>query len=563
MGNSNIASVSRRTLLGAGMASLASACASGAAPPLPFPPTGNATLGDAHVHLFNAADLPVAGFVRFVILPEYLPHVPGIALALIDAALTVLKATAPSANAERGGQTAETTPGQFAARFAARIDAASHSAQFGIAPLRPEEDVAHSYAVLSTLLNEADPDIARSARMRGKAFGSGETNREFLSRMAVEGRAAARPDIGLLSAYTSSPLKNMTGAPPRISDDLGAVWDTIKWFYEMLLPRSRHTRDYLKAISDKDHQTDLIVNLLVDYDAWLGDSPSDGSSMLDQLLFWDSYSSAVANRIKIKTFAGYDPLRHAQDRVSGIGQSGYWDKLKACFPAAGSGTRALAQGFKIYPPMGFQVAGNAGHAPASDRSGAIVSERWRKRGWPLDKFGAELDAALDLFFEFCATNHIPVVAHGRDSQAASTGTGASASPKYWYERAQWVATKGLPPLRASIAHWSNTAEFREWMPKILALNRSGASDIYFDIAYTSDILAGNGKQFLQALADLYAPVDPDGKWLMFGSDWIMLGREHGAANYAEEAIAAIRQVPFWKGHERPLLRDNLQRFLAP
>jgi Amidohydrolase len=71
----------------------------------------------------------------------------------------------------------------------------------------------------------------------------------------------------------------------------------------------------------------------------------------------------------------------------------------------------------------------------------------------------ELDASLDEFFSFCAQRGVPVVAHGRHSQEASTGTGAFASPQYWFARAQWVYAHGGKPLRASIAHWTNGPEF--------------------------------------------------------------------------------------------------------
>ncbi|HEX4693611.1 hypothetical protein [Sphingomonas sp.] len=550
-------SIDRRALIATALATLVTACST--CPPLDAAPPTRAKMGDSHVHLFNAADLPVAGFVRFVILPEYLPHIPEVGLALIDAALSVLKAMAPSAAAELRQNPRDAPPRAFADRLGNRIDTMARPARQA-ATLRPAEDVAHSYAVLGALLEAADP-TGGAANATTKSPTGATVDRAFLARVAVEGRAAARPDVGVRAGLSAIPSVSFAGV--RGSDDLGALWDTIKWFYEMVLPRCRHLHDYLATISDSEHATDLIVNLLVDYDAWLGDQPSSGSSMIEQLRFWDRYGAGVADRVTIKTFAGYDPLRHAEDRLATPAASLYWDQLKSCLDPPSRGGAPLASGFKIYPPMGFRVSCNRGHEPERDRSGRLVRQRWDRNGWHIPEFGDRIEDVLDDFFRFCAGRDIPVVAHGRNSQEASKGTGEFASPQYWHERANWVWAQTGRPLRASIAHWSMTPEYREWMPKILALNVAGKANIFFDIGYTQEFLDGDGPGYLADLAQVYSPCEKTAKWLMFGSDWIMLEREPGVKNYLANAVAAIRAVDFWRPHEAPLLRENLRRFLTP
>jgi predicted TIM-barrel fold metal-dependent hydrolase len=98
----------------------------------------------------------------------------------------------------------------------------------------------------------------------------------------------------------------------------------------------------------------------------------------------------------------------------------------------------------------------------------------------------------------------------------------------------------------------------------LELNQLGQADIYFDIAYTPDFLpGGDGEQFMSELAKIYGGADKSTRWLMFGSDWIMLGREPGADHYAQAAAAAIRSVPDWGPAQQDLvLHDNLRRFLS-
>jgi hypothetical protein len=555
--------IDRRTVVGIALAALTSACAGGPSlPALTSPATKR--LGDAHVHLFNAADLPVRGFLDFVVIPQYLAHIPEVALALVDAAGTVLKAMSPTASAEFSRRPRDASPRDFADRLAGRIEVSTRTTGIGARALAPGENVAHSYAVLGALLRAADP---ASAHIRPEAVpGNGEqiVDHEFLARIAVQGRNAARPDVGVRAAMPAT-ARIEIGAPTaaKASDDLGALWDSIKWCYEMIVSRSRHVHDYLSTIADADRPTDVIINLLVDYDAWLGDTPSDGSSMHDQLLFWDGFAASVADRLEIHTFAGYDPLRHAEDRLANAGASDYWRLLQDAATMPTAPARRLAAGFKIYPPMGFRVSGNAGNAPAGDRSGLLVQQRWNAHRWSLDTFGAELDASLDLFFAFCADKRVPIVAHGRHSQEASTGTGAFASPRYWFERAQRVFAHGEKPLRASIAHWTIDSEFREWAPRILALNEREQAEIYFDVAYTPEFLpGGDGAAFMAQLTEIYMSGDQSGRWLMFGSDWIMLGREPGAEHYARRAIAAIRSVKFWSDREDLVLHDNLRRFLG-
>lgn len=547
------ARLDRRALLTTSLATLTAACVT--CPPLARSKAPAAPkISDAHCHLFNAADLPIAGFLNFVVIPEYLPHVPEVALALIDSAVTVLKEMACPAADESGGRVHDATPLEFANRLADRIDAEAGPSPVAALDTAAVSDLARSYATLAVLLRRSQPGAAPLAFTDPR-----KVDRRHLARIAVMGREAARSEVGVAEALGSHSAVGPASAA-RTSDDLGAVWDTIKWCYEMVLPRCRHVRDYLATMSEPSQDTDLLVNLLVDYDTWLGDRPSDGSAMHDQLRFWSAYSRSVAGRIDLRTFAGYDPLRHAEERIAGQGGSEYWKGLTSAVEPGPAVEPALAWGFKIYPPMGFKVIGNTGDEPAKDRSGALVDARWKARGWK--NFGAELDAALDQFFDHCARRRIPVIAHGCHSQEASSKTGAFANPRYWFERAQWALAKGLPPLRASIAHWTETKEFEEYVPRILTMNVRGESDIFFDISYTREFLGDGGPGFLSKLMDLYAPIEAGGHWLMFGSDWIMLGRESGVQRYTANAVAAMTSIPWWRDRRQLVLHDNLRRFLS-
>src|SRR5947209_3469265 len=89
-------------------------------------PSSSATFNDAHVHLFNMADLPAGNFLKYVAIPQKFPNAPGWAAAIVDLVAEVLRFLAPTAEQElrsidAGTNFFEVTPEKFGEAVAAHI----------------------------------------------------------------------------------------------------------------------------------------------------------------------------------------------------------------------------------------------------------------------------------------------------------------------------------------------------------------------------------------------------------------------------------------------------------
>lgn len=551
----------RRDFLGGGAATLVAGCA----PCAKLEPLSTAdrrlAIGDAHVHLFNAADLPVSGFFKNVVIPNDLGQVPQIATAMLDIATRVLKFFSQTAQSElrtmRAAWASEVED-VSAEDFAARIKLLGEEAMIARGFVKeaerdPVNELGDSYHALAGLLDEVrfgERAIPRDGAVQEQRVGAVTTiDRAFLAKIAREGAAAA--PAGNLKRHAS-------GFDPAF------ILSLIHWAFMMTQSRCGHMHRYLREMDSATTRTSELINLLVDYDAWLGDRPKKGSEAEHQVRFWTHYARMAAPRITIHTFAGYDPLAHAEQIIDG--RSGYWERLQSWALAAPEADQKVA-GFKLYPPMGFNVDTN-GPLPDAERAATLVRQRWQDDKRDLARFAAGLNEALDIFFAACARHRIPILAHGSDSQAAYPGAGAGASLEYWAARAARIAP--VPSencLRAIIGHFS--ADEYSWsvgMPRLLALNAQRRARVCFDIAYCTELLTSEASALalLEHIGRICA-TQPDGDdWVVFGSDWIMLAQQPQRERYIEMIEKAIAQSTYWRapGRREKLLGGNLRRFLA-
>lgn len=544
----------RREFIGGSAAALAAGCTPCAKlEPLSAADTRLA-IGDAHVHLFNAADLPVSGFFKNVIIPDQLAGAPEIANAFLDIATRVLKFFSQTAESELrtmrspwGREVEDVSAEAFAGRIkmlgeeamSARVSAKD-------AERDPANNLGDSYRALAQLL-----DAAQNGESGQKAAPDSipSIDQAFLAKVAREGSAAA----------PTSNLKSIAGG-----FDPAFVLSLIQWAFMMTQSRCSHMHRYLREMDSPTTRTTELINLLVDYDAWLGDRPKKGSEMNHQVRFWTQYARAAAPRIEIHNFAGYDPLAHAEQIIDG--NTGYWETLKSWALASSESDQKIA-GFKLYPPMGFNVSRN-GPLLGDERAAAIVKERWRKSTRDIGRFADGLDTALDIFFADCARNRIPMLAHGANSQEAYPGAGAGASLEHWAARAAKIAPEPTDNcLRAIIAHYRGY-EPSWWlgMPKLLELNAQGRAKVCFDIAYSMELLKSEASaiDLLDEIGNICAQ-QPDGdNWVVFGSDWIMLAQQVQRDRYIATLEKAIEKSSYWrvKGRREKLLGGNLRAFLA-
>lgn len=510
---------------------------------------------DAHLHLFNAADLPVEGFLRYVSIPNLVgAPVPGWGAALLHLFATLYKPSALTAREERGRLRARASAGWSEAEFAARTaEAIERNVGRGVADtVATPGGLRASYRSLDETLLQAsavpvsrNPDLAAAERRRVLADIAAAAER--IGDVAGDDPAAAS-GMGALGA--------------------GALFRLLGWAHLMVQSRERHLLTYLKRFTAPGHSARLLTNHLVDYDYWVDDAPAVGSSQQEQVACWRELARRAASLswpVGIRTFLGYCPLRHAIEIEEGRPTTFAWIRQAV---AAGE-----VAGIKLYPPMGFQPWGNTDlrdgqfAAGPPGRRNALV--RWKAAGGQA-RLGLALDGALSQFYQWAADSQVPLMAHGGPGNAAGPGYGERANPKYWEE-----ALKRFP-LRLSIGHVINKVEdfinAREPYPADVwalqatrrLLDPTNNFAVWGDIAYSPELI-DNGplaESFFRRIAAVFGSADPGLTRFLFGTDWVMLGREAHDSRFLAAVIKGMEAAEYTAEQVDNMLYRNAERFLG-
>lgn len=539
--------------VGAALAAGPAASASGG----PGSGAGLKPVSEAHGHLFNAADLPVVAFLKYVLIPNHANQLGRYAKALVEIAARTIKSFAMSAETETAqlqgapadGLAQEATPETFA-----RLVAEEIARGRGARGSDPETADSHL-------------DLARSL----VAYG-------------FPGRAAGR-DIDLAARDIEASVKQLALDVDRLggldptraqhaaraggaSAGIKGVLQIIGWIYLMVKNRRHHVEVYLKAFRTSTARTRLIVNHLVDYDRWLHDGPGKGSEHETQWRFWAALAPKVkvTHDVEMLTFAGVCPLKRAEEIARGDAGQAYKAHKDAY-------TAKTIAGVKIYPPMGFRPIGNRRLANtafgASTGIEDLVVDHWA-REFPGQAIGARLDDALEELYHWCISEDVPVMAHAIPGNQAGEWFGQRANPVFW---ADVVARPDFKDLRLSLGHFTDHGG--DFADAVLDGDLSGEwalgatrdllkrDRVFADLGFMSELLTREAqarnlaKRFFLALRKYLQEVEntasePSYRQILYGSDWIMLGQivdnhkylkviRQGMkdAGYRDDAIARI------------------------
>ena len=615
-------------------------------------------MGDAHVHFFNAADLPALGFIKYVIGPAHLQNTPAILLAIGNIFVWVLKASAISARREMGLRIpplrrqdgARVSLRKYVDEVADQVESVMKSTPADLLldgralPLLPEDEKQSGDTLLcgtATLCEDKDyatsfdeagrsetPDDATRLSMvllatllaqtstgqqeqliqftqQAESLTPREQAEKLLDTIIPVDRASLRmlleldDPLGVLSregtalpAILQTRLQAADSRAVAATRSINNAFDPLsilKWGFMLRQSRCAHVVDYLDFIESRAPQqysgrpfvhVREVVNLLVDYDYWLGDTPGPGSDHTDQIAFWSGMREVTAPRLAIHTFAGYDPLKDTYRRLEqGKPTSSYLEQLVGFFDNHTGGVvsegRPGIQGLKLYPVMGFNPAdGNC--LPTCARAGARIRKQWLETH-PGRDYGDELDATLENFFAVIADRDIPLLAHARPSNHATQGGSFFAVASLWERRAKHHYERHGEPLRLCLGHYTIGGTDEYYLARIMEMNHRDvpAARIYYDVSYgfahgdmsRSEDHAGNSdtaKRYVAALADFAQSHDPECNFLLFGSDWIMVGQEKEASRYVETAYREFSRSPFFGTPERMdrIFYRNFRDFLG-
>jgi predicted TIM-barrel fold metal-dependent hydrolase len=471
-------------------------------------------LVDAHCHLFNITDLPVASFAQTVLLKDYPgPEGPTWRQRRLADALRAIESI-----------------------LARRTPTAAEEAR----PLREQSFVAEQ---ASQALSAADERALREEEMKAEA--------------ADPGRSPPRRPGADISA--EGPGQCERGRGPELS-----VRSVSTWLRNLRGSRSALARELAREQGTGGYAPRLLCPALVDYSNWLGQELK--SPLPDQV----EMGGLLARDLSLPPIHGYvaiDPLRCGLVRTGRRPIDGNWDPLALA-------RRALVDhgyaGVKLYPPMGFRASGN-GAAQQQYPPRAVA------QFGSAANLGAELDRSLEDIWALCLELDAPIMAHAGNSNAAGEDYGRRADPAYWLDVVRrhpelrimlghfggfgtfsagqpGLCVDGEVPFEAS---WEGAiGNFVHTNPD---------SRLFADISYLSEIFDRRSRDRAREGMLKYLALDRGGRHLVFGSDWIMLGVERQyprPPGYVRRVVDFLAECRLSREEISGVLYGNAIRFLG-
>ncbi len=495
------------------------ALVSGCKPESPTTPGGGRLLIDGHCHVFNAPDLPTERFLSQVVLEEYPeqsrfqiqgirdPDVTDEFIRLLTRLVGADKA--PSADDE----IAFLTRGQNARSSALTVELARASAI---------EDTAQHLLNLDRerrriVTMQAPGDLSERKPLKAE---------KFLNFMLGDPVTTLRAGDPLESARARA-------ASQRAFIQEGVVGRYLNWFSLFRLYRHVLVDRLISDTSSQGFQPVMLTPALVDYDEWLFQDV-DKSPLPRQMVVMDVISQRSAKAKSgpvLHGYMGFDPLREVAYRAR-----------KSKISSLATARAALSEhgfvGVKLYPPMGFRASGN--HRPYPRRTVDLL-------GFVPDKL---LDRALLDLYKLCVELDAPILAHGYSSNGSGPEYADRGDPAYWIP-----VFEQFPDLRVCIAHFGRfdapsagreklPFPDRSWEWRLGEFIKANPSrNVVADISYFSEALSA-GPKLRQELASFFtrwlSEFDPGCDHILYGSDWIMLGKEAGYDHYVESINSFLR-----------------------
>lgn len=498
---------------------------------------------DAHCHVFNASDLPTVRFLRQVVFKRYPKQTlmrlgvrdPDALDVMIEFMVKLLGAgAAPSADQEIAVLEGQEPPKPSATTAQAARASAT-------------EDMAQFLRMVDARRRARGPDIARAPTEQLERKQVGDT--AFLSfflddpvqqRVLADGQPLTLPEA--------------RAASRRAFKRSGGIATYLNWFSLFRMYRHALADELIADAERQEFQMKVMTPLLVDFDEWLYEDVK--SSMPKQVRVMELVARRAALGSKkvpvVLNFAGFDPLREVAFRA---GTEGSFSSLEIV-------RKALAEsgfaGVKLYPPMGFRASGNRGPYPRRTltKLGFDPSQR--------------LDETLDDLYRLCTELDAPIMAHGAASNGAGEQYDTRADPAYWIP-----VFEKYPELRVCLAHFGEFDKKSHGQRRPLPdsswewvlgryIKAHPKRPVFVDISYMSEALsseiertnlANNLKAWVQRF-------DPKLRHIIYGSDWIMVGKERGYENYLSAVASFLEDnCDFDEGARERILYSNALRFL--
>jgi predicted TIM-barrel fold metal-dependent hydrolase len=532
---------------------------------------------DAHCHVFNAADLPIEGFARKVMVPRSVQtsdlvarfaDYPGALEALVHAITVQVKRAAPDM------QTEIDTIDEFERDPRRKPTSA----------WRQDRDRQHLRSAFRLIWFSWDVFSDRPLSLtEGIALEVAlEQIRLFLYQQIHE--EFGKPDL------TAEDREALGGLTPfqvdAIADELYSRDDLLGRYIRWALLYTRHRYELaeeLDQLHGKVGQKSRIVLMtpaIVDFSKWLEDE--DQLSIEEQV---DVMARIACRRDgpRVHGFVGFDPLRQAlydhhqrkptdKDPMAVVRRA-----IEVARIVDGTSTKTTGGfvGVKLYPPMGFRAIDNK-HL-SDDRFNEPAYLRSPDMGLE-SEIGRKLDAALLKLYTWCSANNVPIMAHTSHSFGPNTDYEGRADPIFW---ANVLKQDAFPRLRINLAHFghfnkavqyarpeSYVDKCWEWMiGKIIA--SSTEAYVYADISSLGEILkTGPSRKIVGCMKAFKEHFPNSDERLLYGTDWSMIAQEDrfpkllSSKPFPDVMIFFLKAVGYDNAQIEGIMFRNAVRFLG-
>jgi predicted TIM-barrel fold metal-dependent hydrolase len=530
---------------------------------------------DAHCHVFNAADLPIEGFAKKIMVPKSaqtgelvarFADYPGALEALVHAITVQVKRAAPDM------QTEIDTIDEFEREPGKKPTNA----------WRQDEDRRHLRSALQLIWFNSDIFSERPLSLTdGIALEVAlEEIRLFLFQQIHEefGKPVlTAEDRDVLSGLTPFQVDAMADELYSREDLLGRY---IRW--ALLYTRNRYELaeelDQLHGKIGHKSRIVLMTPAIVDFSKWLEDE--DQLSIQDQV---DVMTRIACRRggPRVHGFIGFDPLRQAlydhhrrspadMDPMAVVRRAIEVNQI-----VVGDSTRTTGGlvGVKLYPPMGFRATDNRHLPDASFNEPAYLRSPDTGLG---SQIGGKLDAALSRLYTWCSANNVPIMAHTSHSFGPSSDYEGRADPIFW---ADVIKQNAFPQLRINLAHFGHfnkavqyprpqnyVDECWEWtVGKIL----TSSAEVYADISSLGEILkTGSSRKIVECMKAFKEHFPNSDERLLYGTDWSMIAQEErfpklfSSRPFPDLMILFLRAVGYDDAQIEGIMFRNAVRFLG-
>jgi predicted TIM-barrel fold metal-dependent hydrolase len=529
---------------------------------------------DAHCHVFNAADLPIEGFAKKIMVPKSaqtgelvarFADYPGALEALVHAITVQVKRAAPDM------QTEIDTIDEFEREPGKKPTNA----------WRQDEDRRHLRSALQLIWFNSDIFSERPLSLTdGIALEVAlEEIRLFLFQQIHEefGKPVlTAEDRDVLSGLTPFQVDAMADELYSREDLLGRY---IRW--ALLYTRNRYELaeelDQLHGKIGHKSRIVLMTPAIVDFSKWLEDE--DQLSIQDQV---DVMTRIACRRggPRVHGFVGFDPLRqalydHHRRSPADMDPMAVVRRAIEVKQIVGDSTRTTGGlvGVKLYPPMGFRATDNRHLPDASFNEPAYLRSPDTGLG---SQIGGKLDAALSKLYTWCSANNVPIMAHTSHSFGPSSDYEGRADPIFW---ADVIKQNAFPQLRINLAHFGHfnkavqyprpqnyVDECWEWtVGKIL----TSSAEVYADISSLGEILkTGSSRKIVECMKAFKEHFPNSDERLLYGTDWSMIAQEErfpklfSSRPFPDLMILFLRAVGYDDAQIEGIMFRNAVRFLG-